>query len=331
VVVGRASAFADREIIKMAQNDFIPVAADDWYQRRRKDKEGDFFRKSADALGKTGEGGSSRQGIYCFAADGTPLAYKNASQDADITRQTLQEALFKFDKLPEQKRKPGAVKVEEAGLLDPAYSRSPPEGGLILKVFTRILDYKSDGYSKGSCSQPGGDKAARDHMWITAEEVRALAPAKATVGFRYPLPPKIAERLTCYHLVNNTRGEPILWRREEIRAKRYTLTVIAQTPTAIDLRLEGEALLASDADLGKADRGYEVRLVGNLRYLPAAKTFDRFDIAAVGSHWGEAFHAGVARPGKSLLGVSFELAGDRPGDKVAPQGIRDRDEYFGKQ
>jgi hypothetical protein len=329
VVVGRASAFADPAIIKMAQNDFVPVAADDWYQRRRQDKEGEFFRTFADALGKTGPGGGSRQGIYCFAADGTPLNYKN-SQDADVMRQELQQALFKFDKLPEAKRKAGAVKIEEQGRLDSTYSRTPPAGGLILKVFTRILDYKNDGYCKGSCSQRGGDKAARDHVWITAEEIPLLAPAKTVVGFRYPLPAKVAERIIRYHLVDNTRGEPIRWGREEIRAKRMTLMVVSQTPQAIELRLEGEALLANNADIDKADRGYEVRLLGSLRYLPGTKTFDRFDLTAIGSHWGEAFHSGIARPGKTLLGVSFELAGDRPGDKVAPQGIRDRDEYYGK-
>ncbi len=330
MVVGRASAFADPVIIKMAQNDFIPVAADDWYQRRRQDKEGDFFRTAANALGKSGAGGSSRQGIYCFTADGTPLNYKN-SQDAAVMRQELQKALVQFDRLPEAKRKAGAVTVEEQGRLDPTYSRTPPVGGLILKVFTRILDYKNDAYCKGTCSQTGGDKAARDHMWITAEEVQALVPTKAVVGFRYPLPAKIAERICRYHLVDNTRGEPILWRPEEIRAKRLTLIVVSQTPEAIELRLEGEVVLANAADLDQADRGYQVRLLGSLRYFPTTKLFDRFDLTAIGSHWGEAFHSGVARPGKTLLGVTFELAGDRPGDRVAPQGIRDRDEYYGKQ
>jgi hypothetical protein len=328
--VGRASTFADPEIIKMAQIDFIPIAADDWYQRRRSDKEGIFFRSVADSLGKTSPNGESRQGIYCFTADGTPLGYNNAGQDAKVMKEVIQQALLKFDNLPESKRKAGAVKVEDAGRLDPKYSRSPPADGMILRVYTRILDYKNDGYCKGTCSQFGGDKAARDHVWITAEELQSLIPAKSTVGFRYPLPAKIAERIIRYHLVDNTRGEPILWRRDEIRAKRLNLKVISQTPEAIELRLEGEALLTNDVDLDKSDRGYEVRLLGSLRYLPGKKAFDRFDLTAVGSHWGEAFHSGIARSGKSLLGVSFELAGDKPGDKVAPQGIRNLDEYFGR-
>ncbi|MBP3959642.1 hypothetical protein J8F10_30725 [Gemmata sp. G18] len=53
-MVGRASAFADPDIIRMCQEKFVPVTGDDWYQRRRKDKEGAFFRGIADSLGKKG-------------------------------------------------------------------------------------------------------------------------------------------------------------------------------------------------------------------------------------------------------------------------------------
>jgi hypothetical protein len=108
-----------------------------------------------------------------------------------------------------------------------------------------------------------------------------------------------------------------------------SLVVTAATADAVDLRLDGEALMTTDADPAKAERGYEVRLVGSLRYLPAKGTFDRFDLTAVGTHWGEHSHNSPARPGKSLIGQSFELAGDRPGDRVPPQAIRDRDAYLG--
>src|SRR5438874_6684004 len=290
----------------MAQEDFVPVAGDDWYQRRRQDKEGEFFRSVATSLGKRGEGGGTRQGIYCFAADGTPLAYKNAGQDAEVMKEVLRQALFKFDKLPESKRKPGAVKVEEMGRPDPTYARTPPAGGLILKVYARILDSKNGEYTKGVCGKTGGDRAARDHAWLTADEVQSLAPAKAEAGFTYPLPEKVAERITRYHLVDNTRGEPQRWGRDEVRSRKFTLTVVSATADAVELRLDGEAVMATDANPDKADRGYDVRLVGTLRYRPAKKTFDRFDVTAVGSHWGETPLTRGAREGKTLLGVSFE-------------------------
>jgi hypothetical protein len=326
-VVGRASAFADPEVIKMCQNDFIPVTGDDWYQRRRKDKEGVFFRKLAESSGK---GGHTLQGIYLFAADGTPLRYKNSGHSAEFTRDMMRDALKQFAALPADRRKPGGVKIEDPGELDPNYSRSPPEGGMILKAYTRILDFKNGEYCKGTCKATGGEKAARDHVWITRDEVKALVPAKSEVGFRYPLPAKLTDRLARFHLIDNTRGEPQLWKPEEIRAHRVTLVVAATTADAVEIRLDGEVLLMTDADPAKAERGYEVRLSGVLRYRPATGTFDKFDLTAVGTHWGEHFDTAPARPGKALLGQSFELAGEKPGDRVPPQGIRGFDGYYGR-
>ena len=324
-MVGRASAFADPVVIKLCQTAFVPVTGDDWYQRRRKDREGEFFRGLAEASGKQGH---TLQGIYIFAADGTPLAYRNSGQSAEITKQVMREALAAFQRLPEAKRKPA---VEAPGALDDAFDRTPPAGGLILKAYTRILDFKDGEYRRGTCKAVGGEKAARDHMWVTKDEVKALVPAKAEVGFRYPLPAKVAERLARYHLIDNTRGEPILWEPADLRGKRISLVVTSATADAVELRLEGEVLLATDADPAKAERGYEARLLGSLRYRPAKGTFDRFDITAVGTHWGEHPHNSPARPGKGLLGQSFELAADRPGDRVPPQGARDRDKYFGRK
>lgn len=324
-MVGRASAFADPEIIKMCQEQFVPVTGDDWYQRRRKDKEGEFFRKLAQDSGKQGH---TLQGIYLFAPDGTALAYKNAGHSADFIRDMMKQALVKFGRLPEAARKPA---IPDPGDPDPNYSRSPPEGGLILKAYTRILDLKEGEYCKGTCKALGGEKAARDHVWITKDEVKALVPAKAEVGFRYPVPAAVATRLARFHLLDNTRGEPQLWKPEHVRARRMSLVVTGATADAVELRLEGEVILRTDADPAKAERGYEARLFGSLRYRPAKGTFDRFDLTAVGTHWGEHWDTAPARPGRTLLGHSFELAADRGGDRVAPQAIRGRAEYYGEK
>jgi hypothetical protein len=319
-------AFADAEIIRMATEDFIPVAADDWYQRRRKDAEGDFFRGVADALGRTGPGGRTRQGIYLFAADGTPLGYKN-HQDPDVMRGVLRDGLRKFARLPAAKRKPGAVVVPDRGKVDPNYSRTPPPGGLTVKVYTRILDLKGGEYARGTCPTLGGDKAARDHLWITAAEVEQLAPANAEVGFRYDVPAQVAERIARFHLVDNTRGEPPAWPREEVRANRMGLRVVAATADAVELKLDGEVGLASAADPAEADRGFVARLAGDLRYAPAEGTFDRFDVVAVGWHWGDGPFTRESRPGKSLLGLVFALTADR----IPPQGIRYEKGYYGRE
>jgi len=97
--VGRVSTFADAEVIKMATTEFVPVCTDDWYTRRRTDAEGEFFRTMADAGGRKSVNGGTRQGIYVFAADGTPLGYKNAGQDAEVMKKVFKDALAKFEAL----------------------------------------------------------------------------------------------------------------------------------------------------------------------------------------------------------------------------------------
>ena len=59
------SAFNNPEVIKMLQNEFIPVAIDGGLMGRRNDPEGDFYLKF-----------SNTQARYAAAADGTSLAQK---------------------------------------------------------------------------------------------------------------------------------------------------------------------------------------------------------------------------------------------------------------
>ena len=326
------SAFADAEIIRLATEDFVPVTADDWYQRRRQDAEGEFFRKVAGQGPRTGEGGATRQGIYAFTADGELLSYKNAGQNAAVTRDELKRALEKFRKLPAARRGPGAVEVGDPGRTDPRYTRTPPPGGLIVRVHTRILDRTGDEYCKGACKTTGGDASARDFLWLTAGEVRSLAPPKAEPGATYDVPRAVADRIVRFHLVDNTRGEPPFWKRDQVRRAKLTLTVERVTADGIELRLDGGVLLATDADPNKADRGYEARLRGELRYLPKKQMIDRFDVAAVGEHWGDSALTRGARPGRSVLGVALgPVAGDKAADRIPPQAAREVNAYFGKE
>jgi hypothetical protein len=329
--MGRVSTFADADVIKMASDRFVPVCTDDWYTRRRQDAEGEFFRTMATAAGRKGDGGATRQGIYVFAADGTVLGYKNAGQDAGVMKQVFRDALAKFDRLAERQRTPGAIEVPDRGRPDPKYKREVPKGGLVVRVHTRILERKGDEIVCGACDQMGGDKAARDFLWLTKEEVAELAPVKAVVGHSYPVPDKIAARIARFHLLDNTRGEPDFWKKGEVKANALTLTVTAATADAVELRLDGAARMEAGTDPAKA-RGYDVKLRGELRYRPGKGTFDKFDAAALGLHWGDQPFARPARPGKTPLGVAFTLADvTKPGNTVPPLGVRYDPPYWGRE
>lgn len=316
--------------MRLATEDCIPVAGDDWYQRRREDAEGEFFRKVADQGPRKGQGGSTRQGIYLFTASGKLLAYKNA-QNGEIMRDVLQHGLAAWQKLPAEERKPGAVKIEELTKTDAHYARTPPRDGLILTVYTRILDEDDKGeFCKGKCGTVGGDLAARDHLWLTKAEWQSLIPTTAKPGDQFPLPAKIATRLARFHLLDNTRGEPPMWRADEVRKLDVSLKVEAADARTIRMRLEGAALLATAADPTKAKRGYEPNLLGTLVYDREKQAITRFDLVALGDHWGEGTFTPGARAGRSTLGIALELASDKPADRVPPQAAREFNDYMGK-
>ncbi len=325
-MTGRASVFADPETIELINEHFIAVTGDDWYQRRRTDAEGRFWKKVSDQGPRRDS--HTKQGIYCFTADGTLLVYRN-HLDAAVMKEEFRKALRKFRELPEAKRKPGAIEVEDAGTLDTRYHREPPKGGLVLRTYTRALERKEDGFCKAECKHTGHDLAARDHVWMTAEEWKQLIPAGAKKGDTVDVPRTLALRLARFHLVDSTRGEPPHWSMKEVRSVKLTLTVEEASESRTTLRLDGEALLSTDADVKKAERGYDARLLGRVEYDGGKKAITRFDAVALGEHWGEGTFTRGARPGRTPLGVAFELArGDTEADRVPPQAARWLEGYY---
>ncbi len=323
-------AFSDDAIIRMASEDFIAVAADDWYQRRRQDDVGKFWMSVAQQ-GRPRNDDGTRQGIYCFTADGKLLAYKNAGQNPAVMRDTLKEGLAAFKRLPTEQRQPGAITVGDASEVDPRYARTPPKEGLIVQVYTRILDRDASGqYCKGTCNVRGGDQAARDHLWLTEAEWKSLVPADPKPNDQFPLPDAIGERMARFHLIDNTRGEPPMWQRQEVRSQRITLTITEVTEAAVHLKLEGTVLLASHANPEQANRGFDARLLGYITYDRSTRAITRFSLVSVGDHWGRGPFTRNARPGRSPLGQVFELVrGDAPEDRIPPQAARQIDSYLG--
>lgn len=351
-MAGRALAFSDPEIVRFGREEYVTVACDDWYQRRRRDAEGDFFISVANQGPRKGEGGATRQGIYVLTASGKLLAWKNAGQNPAAMLEMMRDGLAKWKRLPESERAPGSVKVPAHGKVDSDYHRELPPGGAIIKVYARALDAQKQQpavvpakssrrlsfdlgdsvFSDAQCPKGSGDEASRDHLWLTEAEWRSLVPEQPKVGARFPMPAKIAERILRFHLVDNTRGEPPLWRRDEIRSSDLNLVIENVSPTEVQLRLEGTALLATDADPEKASRGYQPRLAGLIHYDRQRQRLTRFDVVALGEHWGSGAHTRRdTRPGRTPLGVVFELSpGDSPSDRIAPQGAREIRDYFGR-
>ena len=271
---------------------FIPVAIDQGYQRRQQDSEGEFYRKIA-AQGPRNDFQSTTQGFYIAAPDGKLLAFNN-NRGPDRIRRLMNTALSEF----QQSFAGSTIAPIRRGEPDRRYNPQPPEGGLIVRVRAKIID----GY------EPTADRLrsifqtalSRDNLWISSSEHQAVA--------RGELPLSLQRRIARFHLVDNTRGEPPMWKEGEVRYADLAIK---------DGRLSGEIRLATDD--GK--RGYDAELVGVIEVVDGDVT--RFDAVALGRYWGEGPYTRGAPSGEFSLAVSFELAdGSDVADQVPPQGSR---------
>ena len=108
----RSLVFSNPQVYKLLKEDFIPVAADDWYQRRRN------------------EGGA-----LCLHAGGTLLGYNN-NRGADRRLKMMRESLKKWEQLPREAR---SAAVGERGKIDEHDVRALPDDVQVIKVYPRVL------------------------------------------------------------------------------------------------------------------------------------------------------------------------------------------------
>jgi hypothetical protein len=288
VIIDRASIFSDAEILDLLRTHFVPAAIDQWYQRRQKDAEGDFYRKIA-AQGPRNDMNGTTQGLYVATADGTFLGYTN-HRSPEVARRLLRKALAEFQ--------PVEAAALDPGTPDPHFARKPPEGGLVVRVTSKVLggyEPSEDRWKKAMRASLG-----RDNLWIRRDEHEALA--------RGELAESLKSRLARFHLIDNTRGEPPMWRRDEVRKLEMTLA---------GGRLSGSLRL----ETASGDRGFEGGILGFVEAREGKVV--RFDLVAKGLFWGQGTFTGGAPKGKFPFAVAFtRAAGDDETDKVPPQGSK---------
>jgi hypothetical protein len=283
----------DDEVLRLIQTSFVPVAVDQHVHRQLKDAEGKLFAKVLQQAGRGLDGYS--QGVYCFTTDGKLLAFSNTS-DADHVKRLLTGALAKFDPLAAassvQPTDPTASAESAASL------PQPPDGGLIVDVTTKVLSgYEQSTHRMAPIWQ---NSLGRDHLWIRSDEADALA--------RGVLPDSVARRIVRFNLVDNTRGEPPMWRDAEVKKLEVTLR---------DGRLSGSVHVETNG----GDRGFEADLLGSVESQDGKVT--RFDLVIKGQFWGDGSYTRGAPPGKFPLAVAFRLsADDCAAQRVPPQGAR---------
>ena len=324
--------FSRPDIRRILRERFIVAAADDWYQRRRDDDVGRFFRAVADQGPRKGRNGSTRQGRYVFTASGKLLGYNN-NRDPDRIMKMLEESLEVFRNLPVDERRAGATKVPQStpSAQDPRYRRVLQPDTIPVKAFTRALVKNGEGYGLWDPLKTGpknlrqtGLDIAVDHLWIRQSEIEEILQLSKTLKAS-ALPRDLSMRIARYHLVDNTRGEPPHWRPDEVRV--LDLRSIASIPNA-----SGEQVLRIHGpfhfETKDKQRGYRGEINGTLT-IEKGTNQPLLHMVAVGNHWGNGPYTPGARPGTTPLAVVFAVA-DRSQtmDQIPPQGIRWENGYW---
>jgi hypothetical protein len=277
-------------VIELLKSNCVNAAIDQWYQRRQKDAEGDFYRKVAGQVREGVDFNATTQGLYLCTADGKLLGFTN-HRSPDRVKAVLRKGLADF--------KPADAPAVRNEKPDRNFSTQPPEGGLVVTVTSKILE----GYEKSSdaMTRMFQESLGRDTLWVRRDEHAALA--------RGEFPPSLKSRLARFNLFDNTRGEPAPWEPSEVRK--------------MDLALQ-DGILTGAAHLERADGkcGYRAELRGAVESKDGKVT--RFDLVARGEAWGWSGVTEAAAPkGRFTLAIAFRLApGTDEADRIAPQGAK---------
>ena len=118
----------------MLQNDFVPVAIDQAYQRRQDDTEGAFYRRIASQGPRSDFVNGTSQGFYIAVGDGELLLYNN-NRNPQRLRRLMREALEELA----QRGDDAEVEAIEEEEVDARFSPTPPEGGLVVRVRAKVV------------------------------------------------------------------------------------------------------------------------------------------------------------------------------------------------
>jgi hypothetical protein len=149
----------------------------------------------------------------------------------------------------------------------------------------------------------------------------------------------ITDRLMRWHLNPlSVYGETNALGPKTVRAGELTLKVDSLVQNTVRLRLDGFARLGKEAPAPVAQGkcacidqwGYEPRVLGFIEYDDVKEVITRFDVVALGDHFGRLGIAdSAARVGLQPLGISFELVtGTAPADRIPPGRTPTAKNYF---
>lgn len=251
-------------------NEFIPYAGERHEVQKRQSSIKDWFVPMAGSVNPRLARNETAQGFYIAGADGTAYGWYHQFRDPQRVSAFMDGAVAKFRQKP-----PAAVDVPQQNVKGPG--NTPPDPSTsVVRIFSRIRPLPAE-----------ADRIAmavgRDHIWIYADEVKAMVDASAKVGVEFALPPSIVFRLARFHFISNVKGQPGTWKANEVQKAAVSAKVIAVTSNRRTLSLLGEFAIESPTG---AD-GFTGKLEGELELDAKTNKVARFRAYVEGEGFGD--------------------------------------------
>jgi hypothetical protein len=227
--LNRRFTFSDKRVIEKLRTQFIPVAGNTWVLQFQKGPVRDWFLGMADRTRspqlkrQRRESGADDtvQGFFIAGADGTSYGWDNDFRPEGML-QFVEQGLRRF-----RNHQPRRVKVPASGTESQAVT---PPSVTVVRVFTRLAAVPG--------GRPPEKGVQRDTLWLYADELRTLRDL-ASGGRPFALPPALATRIARFHLVDNVRGEPDMWRPREVEQVSFKGKGIQQVGSAYVVSFQG--------------------------------------------------------------------------------------------
>ena len=285
--------------MKSLKAGFVPVAANVRDLQGPDTEVARWFLASARQVNYKIDQGEPAEGFYVLATDGTPLAFTDW-QDALKVLEVLDKGAVASRGHKDAPWEARPVKTEHL---------VPAGGTSVVRTFTRVRPIPEG-------ANPIIFFIVRENMLIYSDEVKALLAAKPG---DHPLPSTLTARLARFHLIDNVRGEPDMWRENEVRRAVFTVHRVGGGGAVQRFAFEGTFAQLNES----GDRGLEGSLHGEFEVNAASGKVVRFRAYGEAQAWGSSIESKctlLAPKGKYPLVFAMVEARDLVSQWVPPQG-----------
>lgn len=261
-----------------------------------------------------GDAGNTAQGLYIVGADGKFYGFYNGhpdqynNHDVSPLKQYLEQGGGAFRAHP-----PSHVQIPQAE----RSALSPDRTTSVVRVFSRISPVPA-----GSNELNYG--IGKDHYWILANEVKQIASPAHDDGRTFWLPSPMVARMARYHIIDNVRGQPDMWKGSEIKKAQLYARFVGSNQSKKCYELHGEFSQVTE----DGRRGLNISIDGRFEVPMGQTRLARFRAFGSGQAWGVSRFTEGAPTGRFPLLIAMVEVDDEIAKVVPPEAMGEWADWY---